>query len=110
MEERINQKQLFSDEIQNYKIDTKKLGKVRYVNLDNAATVPPFKSVQKKVNDYLISYGSVHRGAGIKSQISTDIYENSRNVIKRFVGAPKDAYVLFTGNTTGAMNAAAYYF
>ena len=108
--ERVNLKKIFSDEIQNYKVGTKDLGFVRYVNLDNAATVPPFKAVQKKVNDYLISYGSVHRGAGVKSQISTDVYEESRDVIKRFVGASKDAYVLFTGNTTGAMNAAAYYF
>ncbi len=105
-----NPKKLFSEDIQNYQVSTKDLGKVRYVNLDNAATVPPFKSVQKKVQDYLTSYGSVHRGAGIKSQISTDVYEESRDIIKDFVGAPKDAYVLFTGNTTGAMNAAAYYF
>jgi len=108
--EKKNQKKLFSDEIQDYKVDTKDLGSVRYVNLDNAATVPPFKSVQKKVNDYLISYGSVHRGAGVKSQVSTNIYEKSRDVIKHFTGASKDSYVLFTGNTTGAMNAAAYYF
>lgn len=106
----IEPKTLFSKEIQNYKVETKNLGNVRYINLDNAATTPPFLSVQKAVNDYLIGYGSVHRGAGTKSKVSTDIYEKSRDAIKDFVGAPKDAYVIFSGNTTGAMNTAAYYF
>lgn len=103
-------KNLFSEKIQNYQMQTSKLGKVNYVNLDNAATTPPFLKVQKDVDNYIISYGSVHRGAGTKSKISTDLYEKSREVMKNFVGAPKDSYVLFTGNTTGAMNTAAYYF
>lgn len=106
----INNKNLFSEKIQNYQVDTTDLSKVRYVNLDNAATTPPFLSVQKAVDDYLVSYGSVHRGAGTKSKISTDMYEESREVIKNFVGAPKNSYVLFTGNTTGAMNFASYFF
>lgn len=84
--------------------------KINYVNLDNAATTPPFKVVQDGVDKYLESYGSVHRGAGTKSKVSTDVYENSRDVIKKFVNAPKDSYVIFTENTTGAMNATAYFF
>jgi len=102
--------QYFSSNILDYYVETKDLGTARYVNLDNAATTPTFLCVQKIVDDYLVSYGSVHRGAGTKSKVSTDIYEESRDVIKKFVGAPDDAYVLFSGNTTGAMNMAAYYF
>jgi len=101
---------LFSDNILKYKVKTKKYGNVNYVNLDNAATTPPLSFVENGIKDYLISYGSVHRGAGTKSKISTDIYENSREIIKKFVGAPKDDYVLFTGNTTGAMNVVSYFF
>lgn len=101
---------IFSSKILNYKVKTKDSKWVTYVNLDNAATTPPFKNVQKKVDEYLRGYGSVHRGAGTKSKISTDIYEKSRDVIKGFVGAPKDDYVIFTGNTTGAMNTIAHYF
>lgn len=107
---KINPVKLFSKGILNYQVKTKRLGKVSYVNLDNAATTPPFLSVQKAVDEYLKSYGSVHRGAGTKSKISTDIYEDSRRVIKEFVGAQEDSYVMFTGNTTGAMNMAAYFF
>lgn len=106
----INPAQLFSEGILNYQVETDKLGKVSYVNLDNAATTPPFTCVQNGVNEYLKTYGSVHRGAGTKSKISTDIYENTRETIKEFVGAPENFYVLFSGNTTGAMNMAAYLF
>lgn len=102
--------ELFSREILNYPVETTKLGRVTYVNLDNAATTPPFLTVQEGVDNFFKSYGSVHRGAGAKSKISTDLYEEAREIIKDFVGAPVDDYVLFTGNTTGAMNTAAYFF
>lgn len=105
----IDPRQLFASEIVDYPIKTKVLGKINYVNLDNAATTPPFLTVTKAVDDFLNGYGSVHRGAGLKSKISTDEYEASREVIKRFVGAPANSYVLFGPNTTGAMNALAYF-
>lgn len=106
----LNPADIFSNSILNYQVTTSKLGKINYVNLDNAATTPPFKTVEKELNKYIASYGSVHRGAGKKSKISTDVYENSREIIKSFVNAPADSYVLFTGNTTGAINTAAYFF
>lgn len=101
---------LFSEDIQNFQVETSDLGTVRYVNLDNAATTPPLKVVEDAVAKYIKSYGSVHRGAGEKSRKSTDDYENSREVIKEFLGSENDSYVIFTGNTTSGMNTAAYYF
>lgn len=101
---------LFKKEILEYKVKTKDLGNVNYVNLDNAATTPPFWAVQNKIGEYLKSYGSVHRGAGEKSKVSTDGYEESREYIKKFVNAPNDSYMILTPNTTGAMNTAAYFF
>lgn len=106
----INPKSLFSQEVLNYEVETEQLGNVSYINLDNAATTPPFLSVKEGVDKYLNCYDSVHRGSGTKSKLSTDIYENTRQIIKDFVGAPENSYVLFTGNTTGAMNTAAYFF
>ncbi len=108
--QQININNLFRPEILNFSVDTKKLGLVNYVNLDNAATTPPLIAVETAVTNYMTSYGSVHRGAGTKSKISTDDYENSREVIKNFVHARPDDYVIFTGNTTGAMNTLAYFF
>lgn len=106
----IRVEKFFSSEIINFQTRTQKFGITRYVNLDNAATTPPLKIVEEKIAEYLKRYGSVHRGAGVKSKISTEIYEESRETIKKFVGAPADCYVVFSGNTTGAMNTAAYLF
>ena len=106
----IEPRTLFSERILDYPVDTSRLGRVSYVNLDNAATTPPLQSVEVAVRDYLTGYGSVHRGAGTKSILSTDIYEQARENIKAFVGAPSDSYVMYSGNTTGAINMAAYFF
>jgi cysteine desulfurase len=107
---KIDPKKLFSQKVLNYQVKTTKYGKTNYVNLDNAATTPALKVVENGVAKYLSSYGSVHRGAGTKSKISTDIYEQSRDVLKDFVNAPKDSYVLLTENTTEAMNVASHFF
>jgi len=108
--EKIITKKLFSLDVLNYQVKTKKLGVTNYVNLDNAATTPPFLEVEKGVKEFLKSYGSVHRGSGEKSKISTDIYEKTRETIKDFVCAPKNNYVIFTANTTEAINTAAHFF
>ena len=109
MNKTINPSDLFSSEILNYQVETGKYGTTNYVNLDNAATTPPLKVVEEGMKKYLTGYGSVHRGAGTKSKISTDMYEESRDVIKEFINAPADSYVLLTENTTEAMNVAAYF-
>ncbi len=106
----INPSTLFSKDVLNFPVTTKKLGITRYVNLDNAATTPALRVVEKEIFDYLKGYGSVHRGAGTKSKISTTIYDDSKEIIKQFVNAPTDSYVLMTGNTTGAVNTLAYFF
>jgi hypothetical protein len=59
----------------------------RFTNLDNAASTPPLKAVQKAVNDFMIYYSSVHRGTGYKSQLSTHVYEMARKTVLKFVYA-----------------------
>lgn len=77
----------------------------RYVNLDNAATTPALKVVVERVEEFLSWYASVHRGSGYKSLLSTRILEDARQIIADFVGAdPRRDTVIFTGNTTGAIN------
>ncbi|GAB4578859.1 MAG: aminotransferase class V-fold PLP-dependent enzyme [Anaerolineales bacterium] len=77
----------------------------RYVNLDNAASTPPFKAVQRAVNDFLMYYSSVHRGTGFKSQLATHIYEEAREITMRFVGADPATHTCIYGkNTTEAIN------
>lgn len=76
-----------------------------YVNLDNAATTPPLESVLTCSRMFLEWYGSVHRGSGLKAQISTHAFERCREVVADFVGADLAYHtVIFTQNATHALN------
>lgn len=82
---------------------------VPYINLDNAATTPPFHSVMKEISNYAPWYSSIHRGTGYKSLLSSDIYEEGREIIKSFVNADsKKDVVIYTKNTTEAINLLAH--
>jgi selenocysteine lyase/cysteine desulfurase len=77
----------------------------RYVNLDNAATTPPFVTVMDAIERFLPFYSSVHRGAGYKSRLSTRAYEDARAAVGAFVGADRERDVtVFAKNTTEAIN------
>src|SRR4029453_8770791 len=81
----------------------------RHVNLDNAATTPALHEAVAAVADRLPWYGSVHRGAGFKSRVSSDAYDDARRAVARFVGADPDAAaVVFGKNTTEAINKLAH--
>ncbi|RYV51466.1 aminotransferase class V-fold PLP-dependent enzyme [Pengzhenrongella frigida] len=75
-----------------------------YANLDYAASAPALESVAARVTEVLPLYASVHRGAGYLSQVSTALYEASRQTIARFVGARPDDVAIITRNTTDALN------
>lgn len=77
---------------------------VRYANLDNAASAPALRSVTEAVDQLLPYYGSVHRGAGFASLVSTEAYTRARELVRAFLGAREDDLVLFTRNTTDAFN------
>lgn len=79
-------------------------GELRYVNLDYAASAPAITAVSDYLQQILPYYASVHRGAGFASQISTSVYENARNIVRNFVGGRPDDAVIFTRNTTEALN------
>lgn len=82
---------------------------VPYVNLDNAASTPPFVDVVKALNRFLPYYSSVHRGAGFKSRLSTIAYDDAHAIIGRFVGADLETNtVIFGKNTTEAINKLSY--
>ena len=78
---------------------------VRYANFDNAASTPALRIVRDKVDELLGWYASVHRGAGFKSRLSTQAYEDARTAVSDFVGADEDRdVVVFTKHTTEAVN------
>lgn len=79
------------------------------INLDNAATTPPFVSVITEINKFAPWYSSTHRGKGYKSMLSTEIYEQGRDIIKNFVKADrKKDIVIYTKNTTDSINIISY--
>src|SRR5712692_1383006 len=83
--------------------------RVRYVNLDSAASTPPMVRVQQAVDRFAPWYSSVHRGAGYKSRLSTHLYEHARDVVMRFTGASAAMHeVVFVRNTTEALNLLAH--
>ncbi|AXJ11410.1 aminotransferase class V-fold PLP-dependent enzyme [Arthrobacter sp. PM3] len=79
-------------------------GHARYANLDYGASAPALSLVSAYLNEILPYYASVHRGAGYASQISTSVYENSRDIVRDFVGGRPDDSVIFTRNTTDSLN------
>ncbi len=78
---------------------------VRYVNLDNAASTPPMKSVVRAISELAPYYSSVHRGTGFKSRLCTDAYDQAHEIIGEFVGADlRSNTVIFVKNATEAIN------
>ncbi|MEV4627760.1 aminotransferase class V-fold PLP-dependent enzyme [Micromonospora sp. NPDC049523] len=80
------------------------LGVPDLVNLDYAATAPCARAAADAVAELLPWYGSVHRGAGALSQRSTLAYERARQTVGDFLGTRADDEVIFTRNTTDALN------
>ena len=78
--------------------------RVTYANLDHAASAPCLAEVRDAVDELLPWYASVHRGAGFASQVSTRVYEQARDRVRKFVGAHSSDAVVFTRNTTDALN------
>jgi cysteine desulfurase / selenocysteine lyase len=84
-------------------------GKTPLVYLDSAATSQKPDSVLRALNDYYNSCNSnVHRGAHTLSREATDAYEQARDKVKHFIGAPSRSEVVFTSGATEAINLVAY--
>ncbi|MER5335039.1 aminotransferase class V-fold PLP-dependent enzyme [Micromonospora sp. NPDC002717] len=80
------------------------LGVPGQVNLDYAATAPCARAAADAVAELLPWYASVHRGAGALSRRCTLAYERARQTVGDFFGARAGDHVLFTRNTTDALN------
>ena len=76
----------------------------RYANLDYAASTPVMAAVWDAVEAFIPWYSSVHRGSGLKSQLSTAAFEDARHTVAEFVGARAADAVVFVRNTTEAIN------
>ncbi|MEV0990026.1 aminotransferase class V-fold PLP-dependent enzyme [Streptomyces sp. NPDC049949] len=79
-------------------------GEVTYAALDYAASAPALQRVWDDVAAYTPYYGSVHRGAGYLSQLSTDLFEQSRATVAGFLDCRPSDQVVFTRSTTDSLN------
>ena len=77
----------------------------RLVYLDSAATSQKPLAVIEAMDDYYRhAYASVNRGAYQIAAEATDLLEDARKAVARFIGAAKPHEVIFTKNATEAMN------
>ena len=81
------------------------------VYLDNGASAQKPKSVLDAIDHaYRSEYANVHRGLHFLSNAATDAYEKARETVRRFLNAGSAEEIVFTSNTTSAINTVAYGF
>ena len=75
------------------------------VYFDNGASTQKLQSVIDTVSNYYKEENSnVHRGVHFLSGLATDKFEESRKVIRKFIGAKHDHEIIFTKGTTDSIN------
>ena len=81
----------------------------RLVYLDSAATTQkPRQVIEALVNYYETSNANIHRGIHTLAQRATEQYEGTRDKVARFIGATNPQDIVFTRNTTEAINLVAH--
>ena len=81
----------------------------RLVFLDSAASSQkPAPVLDAIMHAYRSAYANVHRGAYLLSQEATELYEEARRKVARFLNASSEDEVIFTRSATAAVNLFAY--
>lgn len=77
--------------------------------LDSAATTQKPKVIIEKIKEYYDNFNAnPHRGAYDLSIKATDIYENARKKVARFINARYKEEIIFSKNATESLNLIAY--
>lgn len=75
------------------------------VYLDNAATTQKPRCVVEAITEeYYNVNANVHRGVHYLSQQATDLHEQARETVRRFINARSTSEVVFTRGTTESLN------
>jgi cysteine desulfurase/selenocysteine lyase len=81
------------------------------IYFDNAASTQKPKQVIEKIKEvYEKYYSNIHRGVYNLSIKSSEMYEDSHKIVANFINAKDWSEVIFTKNTTEAINLIAYSF
>lgn len=79
------------------------------VYLDNASTTQKPESVIRAMTEYYQTRNAnVHRAVYRLAEASTQVYEDARIRVARFIGAPSAREIVFTRGTTDALNLIAH--
>ena len=79
------------------------------VFLDSGASAQKPRAVIEAMTHCMeTAYANVHRGAYRLSEVATDAYEAARGAVARFINAPDAREVVFTRNSTEAINLVAH--
>jgi cysteine desulfurase / selenocysteine lyase len=82
---------------------------VQLVYLDSTATTQKPLQVIQAMDDYYHSYNAnVHRGVHTMAEEATAAYESARQRVADFIHAPHSKEIIFTRNTTEAINLVAF--
>jgi cysteine desulfurase / selenocysteine lyase len=81
------------------------------VYLDNGASAQKPRSVLEAMDHtYKMEYANVHRGLHYLSNTATSRFEDSREMVRRFLNAPTVEEIIFTRSSTEAINLVAQSF
>ncbi|WP_173932209.1 cysteine desulfurase [Chelativorans sp. Marseille-P2723] len=79
------------------------------VYLDSAASAQKPQPVIDAVSHaYAYEYANVHRGLHFLSNAATEVYENAREIVRKFLNAASLEQVVFTKSATEAINTVAF--
>ena len=77
----------------------------RNTYLDTAASAQKPLTVLKRIEKaYKDEYANVHRGSYRLSELATENYESSREIVAKFIHATNKNEVIFTRNATEGIN------
>ena len=92
-----------------YRNDFPLLMQNKIIYIDNAATSQRPQCVIDAEGDFYKNYNANPlRGLYSLSVEATEVYENAREAVQKFIGAEKSNEIIFTRNTTESLNLVAY--
>lgn len=92
-----------------YRNDFPLLMQNKIIYIDNAATSQCPQCVIDAEGDFYKNYNANPlRGLYSLSVEATEVYENAREAVRKFIGAEKSNEIIFTRNTTESLNLVAY--
>ncbi len=88
-----------------FPILSSKINNHNLVYFDNAATTQKPKSVIDSISNYYKNYNAnIHRGIHTLAEKATEEFEQTRSLIKKFIGASSTKEIIFTRGTTEGLN------